>query len=56
MELYDHVTALEVINIVIKARISIYVYLHHPAQKMDVDSKTKVRIFSQMAGLFTFFL
>ena len=51
MELHDHVTALEVINIVVKSRISIYVYLHHPAQKMDVDSKTKVNQFTVLKRL-----
>ncbi len=42
MELSSAVTAKGIINVVFVSRISIYVYLHHPAQKMDVDSKTKV--------------
>ena len=42
MQLAQEVTVRNVIDVIFRSKISIYVYLHHPAQKMDVDSKTKV--------------
>jgi len=43
MQLGPAITALGVIDVVFTGRLGIYVYLHHPGQKMDVDSKTKVK-------------
>lgn len=42
MQISRDVTALGIISVVMVARMGIYVYLHHPGQFMDIDSKTKV--------------
>lgn len=44
MELDPKITMKGIINIVFMSKIGIHVFLHHPGQKMDVDSKTKVEI------------
>lgn len=42
MYLNPSVTSKEIVNMEIQAKAGIYVYLHHPGQRLDVDSKTKV--------------
>ncbi len=42
MELDETVTQLGVTKVVYHANMNIYIYLHHPGQYMDVDSKSKV--------------
>lgn len=42
MRIAPNVTHLNIINIVFKSKIGIHVFMHHPGQRMDVDSKTKV--------------
>lgn len=42
MELGSEVTALGVINLELISKMGVHVYLHHPGQYMDVDSKTKI--------------
>ncbi|TRY78400.1 hypothetical protein TCAL_10416 [Tigriopus californicus] len=42
MYLNPAVTRKEIVNMEIEAKAGIYIYLHHPGQRLDVDSKTKV--------------
>ena len=42
MRVTDLVTNLGIINLVLKSHMGVHVYLHHPGQYMDVDSKTKI--------------
>ena len=42
MELNETVTQLGVSQVIMKANMDIYIYLHHPGQYMDVDSMSKV--------------
>ena len=45
VQLKPQVTALGVTKVEFRANLNIYIYLHHPGQYMDVDSKTKVMFF-----------
>ena len=42
LQLDRSVTALGITKIEFSTRLNIYIYLHHPGQYMDVDSKSKV--------------
>lgn len=42
LELAPNVTLLGLTKIEFFAKLNIYIYLHHPGQYMDVDSKSKV--------------
>ena len=43
MEVLENITSMGVIDVVFDGRMGLYLYMHHPGQKMDVDSKTKVK-------------
>ena len=45
MQLKPKVTVMGVPKVEFRAKLNIYIYLHHPGQYMDVDSKTKVMFF-----------
>ena len=42
VQLKPKVTVMGVTKVEFRAKLNIYIYLHHPGQYMDVDSKTKV--------------
>ena len=42
LQLEPTVTALGITKIEFSTRLNVYIYLHHPGQYMDVDSKSKV--------------
>ena len=42
LEINPEVTALGISNIIIKGKVGVYVYIHHPEQFTEVDTKTKV--------------
>ena len=42
IEINPNVTKMGVTKIEFYAKLNIYIYLHHPGQYMDVDSKSKV--------------
>lgn len=42
LEINPEVTALGIATIVIKGKVGLYVYIHHPEQFTEVDTKTKV--------------
>ena len=43
MHIDPAITKRGIINVVVKAKINIYVYLHHPGQFTNTDSKAKAR-------------
>ena len=42
IEINPNVTKMGITKIEFYAKLNIYIYLHHPGQYMDVDSKSKV--------------
>ena len=44
MYIEPEVARLGIVNIVATAKLGVYIYIHHPGQYTDVDSKTKVSL------------